>query len=116
MPGERGVDGNVGSVRVANFSHHDNVWCLPQHGAQRSGKGHTDFRIHLDLINPSHLVLDRILHRDELFIRPIDVVQAGVKCGRFAGASRTGNKQDAIRKSDELFKNRLVIRKKAQLW
>ena len=110
MSGERGVDGNVGSVRVANFSHHDNVRRLTQHRAQSGRKGHADFRIHLDLINPSHLVLNGILHSNELFVGPIDVVQTGVKRSRFAGASRAGDKQDAIRKPDELFKNRLVIR------
>jgi hypothetical protein len=72
VAGERGVDGDGGRFQIANFTDHDDVGRLAQHGAQRGGKGHAHVFVDRDLVDAVELVFDRILHRDDLAVGLVD--------------------------------------------
>ena len=91
VTGERRVDGDVRRLGVPDFPDHDDVRRLPQHGAKGGGEGHPDVGFHHDLIDTGELIFDRILDRDDLFVRAVDDVETGVKRGRFPRAGRTGD-------------------------
>ena len=61
MTGERGLDGDVGRLLVANFAHEDDVGVLPEEGAQSRGKGEANLPVHLHLVDAGERVLDRVL-------------------------------------------------------
>lgn len=69
---------------------------LTQNGTKRHGKGHSSVVVHLHLINAGHLIFDRFFHGDDLAVRFVDVIEAGVERTRFARASWAGHEQNAI--------------------
>ena len=96
VPGEGGIDGNGGGLLITNFSQHDHIGRLAEHGAQGRREGHADFRIHLDLVDAGHLVLDRFLDRDDFPVGLVHVVQARVERGRLSRTRRTGHQDDSV--------------------
>ena len=42
VAGQRGLDGDLGGLLVADFADHDDVGVLPQEGAQRVGERQAD--------------------------------------------------------------------------
>ena len=48
------------------------------------------------LVDAGQVVLDRILGRDDLAIRSVQLVQGGVERGGLAGAGRPGDQEDAV--------------------
>ena len=54
---------------VANLADHDDVRVLPEEGAQRAGEREADLGLHVDLVDPVDLVLDRILGRQDVEVR-----------------------------------------------
>ena len=97
VTGETGVDRDAGGLEIANFTDHDDVRRLAQDGAQRRRESHADLGIHLHLIDPVHLIFDRVFDGDDLAVRFVDVIEAGVERGRLAGAGRAGDEQNAVR-------------------
>ena len=73
---------------VADFADEDDVRGLPQHGPDDAGEVEADVVLHLDLVDAGQVVLDRVLGRDDLPIRPVQLVQGGVQRGGLAGAGR----------------------------
>ena len=96
MPGEGGVDGDIGGLRIANFPDHDDVGGLAEHGPQRGGEGHADVGLDHDLVDAGEFVLDRVFHGDDFLVRPVDDVEAGVKRGGLAGTGGAGDEQNAV--------------------
>src|SRR5207237_8284859 len=68
----------------------------------------------LHLVDPGHLIFDRFFHRDDLAVRLIDVVQAGVKGARFARTSRAGYEQNSIGRTQQALEFILVIAEEAE--
>src|SRR5205823_9838664 len=66
MARKSGPDRNVGSLEIANLSDHDDVGILTDDVTQSRSECKTDLRIHVDLIDAIHLILDRIFDRDDL--------------------------------------------------
>jgi len=66
VAGERGVDGDFGGFRVADFSDHNDVGVLPQVSAQTNRKRVADFWVDLALINAVHPIFDRIFNGDDV--------------------------------------------------
>ena len=114
VTGERGVDGDVGGFRIADFPDHDDVRGLAEHGAQGGGEGHADVGLDHDLVDAGQLVFDRVLHGDDLAVRLVDDVEAGVERGGLAGTGGAGDQQDAVRQAEQLFEDRLVVREEAE--
>ena len=97
MAGERGANGDVGRLAVADFADHDDVRILAHDMPQAGGEGQPDLRIDVDLIDAVHLVFDGVFDGDDLFIGQIDALQRGVERGGFAAAGGAGDEKDAVR-------------------
>jgi hypothetical protein len=97
VAGERGADGDLGGVLVADFADHDDVGILAEHVAERAGEGEADLGPHLHLVDAGHLVFDRVLDRDDAQVGGVDLAEKGVERGRLARAGRAGDEDDAVR-------------------
>jgi hypothetical protein len=97
MAGERGLDRDAAGFQIAHFADHDHVRILAHDRAQRAGEIQPDLRLHLDLVDAFELVFDRILDRDDLHVRRVDLRQRGVQRGGLARTGRAGDQQDAVR-------------------
>ena len=58
MSGERGANGDVGRLLVANLTDHDDVRILADNVANTGGKREPDLGVHVDLVHPE---IDRYL-------------------------------------------------------
>ena len=79
VTGERGVDGHVGRVAVANLTHQDHVGVMPQERTQAVGEGQPDARLHLHLVDAVEVVLHRVLDGEDLDLVALDRVERGVE-------------------------------------
>ena len=50
----------------------------------------------------SRLVLDRVLDGDDVLLKAVDLVQAGVEGGALAGAGRAAHDEHAVRLGDDV--------------
>ena len=96
MAGEGSIYRNVGSLNIPDLTHHDDVRCLTQHGPQGGRKGHPNVRFDHDLVNARQLILDGILHRDDLAVRLVDEIESRIKGGRLARSGGAGDEEDAV--------------------
>ena len=97
MAGERGADGDVGGLAVADFAHHDDIGILADDVAQAAGEGEADLRIDVDLVDAVHLVLDRIFDGDDLLVGQVDAFERRIERGGLAAAGGAGDQEDAVR-------------------
>ena len=104
-----------GGLQVADFPDHDHVRRLAQNRAQGAGKGQPDRFADLHLVDARQQIFDRVLDRDDLAVRPVDEMQAGVERGGLARAGGAGDQQDAVRQADEPLEGLLVVGEEAQL-
>jgi hypothetical protein len=114
MAGERGVDGDGRRFEIANFPDHHDVRCLAEDRAQRGREREPDLLADLHLVDAGQHIFHRVFHRDDFFVRPVYVMQAGIQRRRLAGTGRTRDEQNTVRHRDQPFKRRLVIRKKSE--
>ena len=114
MTRERGADRDLGGVAVTDFAYHDDVGVLPQHVTKGVGKREADFRPHLHLIDARHLVLDRILDRDNAEIGGVDLPEKRIERGGFTGAGGAGHEDDAVRIVEHAHDLRLLRRTHAE--
>src|SRR5437588_13004474 len=96
MAGERGLDGNLRSLRVADLAHHDLVRVMAQDGAQAAGEGESFLFIDWDLRNTLYLILDRIFDGDELVFVGFYFVESSVERGGLARAGGAGDQHHAV--------------------
>src|SRR5215475_2315899 len=102
VPGERGLDGNLRRLRVADLAHHDLVRVVTQDGAQPAREREALLLVHGDLQHPGQLVLDRILDGDDLVASGLGLGDRPVQRGRLAAAGRSGDEQHAVGKRAQL--------------
>src|SRR6266513_117024 len=114
MARQAGIGCDRCGLQITNLADHDDVRGLTQDGAQRNRKRHSDIVVHLYLIDPRHLIFNWFFHRDDLAVRLIDVVEAGVKGARFPRTSRTGHEQDSIGRTQQTFEFLLIIAEEAE--
>ena len=93
---ERGADGDVRRLAVADLADHDDIGVLPQDVPQGTGEGQADLGPDLDLVGAGHLVFDGVFDRDDAEVGGVDLTEKGVERGGFAGAGRTGHQNDAM--------------------
>ena len=60
VAGEGGFDGNFGGFKVADFADQNDIWILPQEGAQGRGKIQANLFLHLHLVYALQLELNRV--------------------------------------------------------
>ena len=65
---ERRLDGDGRGLEVADLTDHDDVGVLAERAAQGVGEGQADLGLGLHLVGAGHLVLDRVLGRDQLVL------------------------------------------------
>src|SRR5437764_4860099 len=111
VTGQRRFHRDVGGLVVANFTHHHDVGVLPQDRAQGRGKIQTDIIAHRDLIDSAELILDRVLHRHDVVLRIVQLLQNGVESGRFTRTGRAGDQNHPVWRIDRFpeFHQRLLI-------
>src|SRR5437870_12201198 len=102
-------------LQITNLADHDDVRGLTQNGAQRDWEGHSDIVVHLHLIDPGHLIFNRFFHRDDLAVRLVDVIEAGVEGTGFSRPGRTSHEQDSIRRTQQLFEFFLIVAEETEL-
>jgi len=76
-----------------NLADHDHVGIGAQDAAQRARKRQTGARMNLDLEDARKPVLDRVLDRDHVDARTIDVVERRVQRRRLPRAGRTRDQE-----------------------
>ena len=96
MPGERGLDRDLGSLSVANFADHHDVGVLSQDRAQAGGKGQPDLGIDLGLANTLHRIFDRVLDRQDITAAVVEQAHRGIERGGLARPGRPGDQDDAV--------------------
>ena len=112
MTRQRGLHGNLRRFAIAHFTDHDDVRILAQDGAQRVGKGQVDLGMHLDLVDAFELVLDRVLHGDDLVFQRIDLGQRRIQGGGLARTRGPGHQQNAVRAGQQVVElGQRVLRK-----
>jgi len=62
---------------------------LAQHGAQDGGKGLLALLVHLHLVDPGDLILDRVLHREDVLGHAVDVLEERVEERALAASRRS---------------------------
>ena len=91
------MHGDLRGFKIANFADHYDVRILPHDGAQRVGKRQVNLWLHLYLVDAGHLVFDRVLDSEDLYVRLVQPVKRGVKRGGFAATGGARHEQDAVR-------------------
>jgi len=71
--------------------------------AQAGGEGQPDLRIHVDLIDPVHLIFHGIFDGDDLFVGLIDALERGIQRGRFTAPRGAGDQQNSVRQRRVIF-------------
>ena len=99
---ERGLHGDVGRLAVADLADEADVRVLAQHRAQHRGEREADLLVHGDLVDARQLVLDRVLGGDDVHVRLVEVLEAGVERRRLARAGRPRHEDDAVRLVDRV--------------
>ena len=77
VSGQSGVDGDFTSFRVTDFTNHDDVGGLTQHGTKGRGEREVDFCVDLDLVDTGKFVFDRVFCGDDLSRRLVEGVVKG---------------------------------------
>ena len=66
VAGERGLNGVLGRFQIADFADQHDVRVVPQDAAQRVAERQADLGVHLNLVDPFELILDRVFGGDDL--------------------------------------------------
>ena len=84
VAGERGLDGDVRGLPVADLAHHDHVGVGPQHRAQPGVEGHARLGRDLHLLDPRDVLLDGVLDCENAALAVVDGTERGVQGRRLA--------------------------------
>ncbi len=101
VAGERCLHGDLCGLQVADLADHHHVGVLSQDPAQRARERHLDAGIHLRLPDAVQLVLDRVLHREDVARLAVQARERGVERRRLARARGAGDEEDAVRLLDQ---------------
>ena len=91
-----GLDGDVCSFQVTDFTDHDHVRVLTQKRLERSSKGQARLVIDVDLVDPRHVDFGRVFSGRDVDAWLIEDVQAGVERHRLARAGGAGHQNHAV--------------------
>ena len=97
MPGQRRVDRNLRSLRIADLAHQNLVGIMAQNRPQSARKREPFFLIHRNLRNAPDLVLDRVLDGDDLVLIGLNFIERRIERCRLARAGRPGHQHHPVR-------------------
>ena len=103
VTGEGGFDCNFCSLEVSNFADENDVWILPQKGAQCSGEIQSDLLFHLDLIHSAQLEFDRVFRGHNVGVRLIQPRDGGIQSVGLAGSSGSRDQYHSVRFQNRFF-------------
>ena len=98
VTGLGGAQGRGDGLLVAHLADQDHVRVLAQHppqGLRERGRVEADLALVHDRLLVAVQVLDRVLDRDDVARRSVDVVDHGGERGRLAGPGGAGDEDDA---------------------
>src|SRR5215208_1600778 len=84
-------------LAVPDLADHDHIGVRAQHRPQAASEGEPRLEVHLELVYPGQLVLDRVLDRDDVALGLVDLVERAVERRRLPRACRTGGEHRAVR-------------------
>ena len=117
MAGQRGFDGDVQRVGVADFADHDDVGIVAQQAAQRLGEAHFFSRIDFDLRDAGEFVFDRVFDGDDVQRAVLQqALNGGIECGGLAAAGRAGEQQQTVRLIEDVFHTAQMAVEHAQVF
>ena len=96
VAGERGVDGDLGGLLVADFADHDLVGIVAQNGTQAAREGQAFLFVHRNLRDSLELIFDGIFDGDDFVFVVLDFAERGVEGGRFAGTGGAGDEHHPV--------------------
>ena len=73
-------------------------------------------RFDLNLIDPGHLVFDRVFDRENFDVGLIEFIKRGVERGRLTATGRAGHEQNAVRLRQRFFELRKDVRRETELF
>src|SRR5713101_2516361 len=101
VAGQRGLDGDLRRLAVADLADHDHVRVLAKEAAQTVGEGEVDLRVHRRLRDALELVLDRVLDGHDVEVRPVDLAEGRVERGGLAAPGGPRHQHDPVRLVDQ---------------
>ena len=113
MAGERGVDGDLRGLGIADLADEDLVRVVAQDGAQAAREGEPLLLVDGNLRDAADLVLDRVFDGDDLVLFGLNLVERGVERGGFAGAGGPGDQHHAVGLLDVAAEAREVLLREA---
>src|SRR5689334_20509169 len=96
MPGESGLDGDLGRLTIADFANQDDVRVVTEKGAQGGWKVDAGRLIGLNLRHVLEVVFDRVFDRDDLKVGRGQHLKAGIECGGLARTGWTGDEKESV--------------------
>ena len=97
VAGQRGFDGDLGGLVVANLTDHHDVGVAPQDRAQAGGERQARLDVDLHLVDALQAVLDRVLDGDDVLARLVELVERAVEARRLTRTGRAGDDDGAVR-------------------
>ena len=91
MASQRGLNGDLRCLGVADFADHDFIGVVAQDGAQAPRKRQALLFVDRNLRDALQLILDRVFNRDDLVFSISDLVECGVQSGRLTRPRGAGN-------------------------
>ena len=98
VSGQSGLDGDSRGVGVADLADEDHIRVLPQDGLETAGEGDPGLLVDLDLVDPGHGVLDRVLDGHDVALGAVQLAERAVERGGLAAAGRPGADDHAVRR------------------
>ena len=108
VPGQRGLDGDLGGLAVTDLADHDHVGVGAHHRAQAHVERHARLGGDLHLLDAGDPLLDRILDREDAAFAGVEHSQRSIQRGRLARAGGAGHQHRAVRPFDRAIKTPLV--------
>src|SRR5262245_39603212 len=97
MSGKSGADGDVRGFKVSDFTDHNDIGVLAHYMTKPFCESEADLGIDMNLIDPVHLIFDRILDRDDLAVGDIDSLESTIKCCALTAACGSGDEENTVR-------------------
>ena len=97
VAGESGLNSGLCGLSIPDFSDQYNVGILAHNGTKAIREGHADFRINLDLINASQMILKPFYKRINFGLSRVYLCQGGIQRRGFSASCWSGNQYHTVR-------------------